>query len=30
MNHPRLRQLGFVGAAGGAGLLATYLKIVRP
>jgi hypothetical protein len=30
MSHPRLRQIALVGAAGGAGLLATYLKIMRP
>jgi hypothetical protein len=30
MSRPRLRQITLVGAAGGAGLLATYLKIVRP
>jgi hypothetical protein len=30
MNHPRLRRVVFGGAAAGAGLLAAYLKIVRP
>jgi hypothetical protein len=30
LSHPRLRRVLFVGAAAGAGLLATYLRLVRP
>jgi hypothetical protein len=30
MNHSHLRRIALVGAAGGAGLLAAYLKLVRP
>jgi hypothetical protein len=30
MNHSRLRQVALIGAAGGAGLLAIYLKLIRP
>jgi hypothetical protein len=30
MSHPNLRQVALIGVAGGAGLLASYLKLVRP
>jgi len=30
MSHPRLRQIVLASAAGGVGLLAAYLKLVRP
>jgi hypothetical protein len=30
MNHPRWRRIVLVGVASGAGLLATYLQLVRP
>jgi hypothetical protein len=30
MSHPRLRQVALDGAAAGAGLLAVYLKLIRP
>ncbi|HET7518524.1 MAG TPA: hypothetical protein VFN05_12660 [Actinomycetes bacterium] len=30
MSHPSVRQIALVGAVGGAGLLAVYLRLVRP
>jgi hypothetical protein len=30
MNHPRWRRIALVGVASGAGLLAVYMRLVRP